>query len=191
MPLHITDSQSVIAAFFIVIGIVIVLGIFIAVRKKRSKALKNRFGTEYDRAVLEHGSTQKAESRLSERETRVEALKLHELSATERERFLTDCMGFNPASSTIPRPPSLRQTTSSIPSSKPAAIPGQLRAARRRPLRLLPLVMENYRNAHAIAVRTDPREATTEELRNAMIQYRNTFDYLIQVGKPIEVKTAA
>ena len=51
--------------------------------------------------------------------------------------------------------------------------------------------MENYRNAHAIAVRTDPREATTEELRNAMIQYRNTFDYLIQVGKPIEVKTAA
>jgi hypothetical protein len=192
MPLHITDSQSVIAAFFIVIGIVIVLGIFIAVRKKRSKALKNRFGTEYDRAVLEHGSTQKAESRLSERETRVEALKLHELSATERERFLTDWHGIQSRFVDYPKAAVLEADDLINSLLEARGYPRANFEQRAADLSVsYPLVMENYRNAHAIAVRTDPREATTEELRNAMIQYRNTFDYLIQVGKPIEVKTAA
>jgi len=51
--------------------------------------------------------------------------------------------------------------------------------------------MENYRLANSIAVRTGPREATTEELRTAMIQYRAIFDDLLQVRKPAETRTAA
>ena len=47
-----------------------------------------------------------------------------------------------------------------------------------------PLVMENYRRAHAVAVRLGPVEATTEELRTAMIQYRDIFDELVQAQKP-------
>ncbi len=51
--------------------------------------------------------------------------------------------------------------------------------------------MENYRLANAIAVRPGKVEATTEELRTAMIQYRAIFDELIQPQKPSEIKTAA
>jgi hypothetical protein len=51
--------------------------------------------------------------------------------------------------------------------------------------------MENYRVAHAIAVRPGRAEASTEELRTAMIQYRTTFDELVQAQKPIETRTAA
>jgi hypothetical protein len=51
--------------------------------------------------------------------------------------------------------------------------------------------MENYRVANAIAVRPGRADATTEELRTAMIQYRAIFDELVQAQKPIATRTAA
>ena len=45
-----------------------------------------------------------------------------------------------------------------------------------------PLVMENYRAAHGIAVRQAAGQASTEELRQAMIHYRTLFEEL--VGEP-------
>ena len=42
-----------------------------------------------------------------------------------------------------------------------------------------------------IAVRVGQVEATTEELRTAMIQYRTIFDELVQTKKPVEIRTAA
>ncbi len=54
-----------------------------------------------------------------------------------------------------------------------------------------PRVMENYRVAHAIAVRPGRAEASTEELRTAMIQYRTIFDEIVQDQSAQEKKTAA
>jgi hypothetical protein len=54
-----------------------------------------------------------------------------------------------------------------------------------------PRVMDNYRLAHDIAVRPGRVEATTEELRTAMIQYRGIFDELVQSPKAVEARTAA
>ena len=51
---------------------------------------RNRFGSEYDRAVLKHGSPRKAEAKLADRETRVEALKIRDLGVTERDRFVAE-----------------------------------------------------------------------------------------------------
>jgi hypothetical protein len=51
--------------------------------------------------------------------------------------------------------------------------------------------MENYRVAHAIAVRPGRVEASTEELRTAMIQYRTIFDELVQAERLSEKKSAA
>ena len=45
-----------------------------------------------------------------------------------------------------------------------------------------PLVIENYRTAHAIAVRQRQGQANTEDLRQAMIHYRTLFDELL--GEP-------
>ena len=45
-----------------------------------------------------------------------------------------------------------------------------------------PLVMENYRTAHEIAVRQTRGQANTEDLRQAMIHYRTLFEEL--VGQP-------
>jgi len=45
-----------------------------------------------------------------------------------------------------------------------------------------PLVVENYRSAHNIALRLGRGEASTEDLRTAMIHYRSLFDELVHTA---------
>ncbi|MGA7316480.1 MAG: hypothetical protein WBX22_21200 [Silvibacterium sp.] len=54
-----------------------------------------------------------------------------------------------------------------------------------------PRLVESYRAAHGIAVRPGREEASTEDLRTAMIQYRSLFDELVQVQTPVEIKSVA
>ena len=50
-----------------------------------------------------------------------------------------------------------------------------------------PRVVENYRSAHDIAIRAGKDDATTEELRIVVIQYRSLFEELM---KPANVERA-
>jgi hypothetical protein len=43
-----------------------------------------------------------------------------------------------------------------------------------------PREVEHYRAAHAIAQRNERREATTEDLRQAMVHYRALFEDLLE-----------
>jgi uncharacterized membrane protein YphA (DoxX/SURF4 family) len=52
-------------------------------------------------------------------------------------------------------------------------------------------VVENYRSAHEIALRVGKDEATTEDLRTAMIHYRSLFEELMQVPMIVERKEVA
>ena len=45
-----------------------------------------------------------------------------------------------------------------------------------------PRVVENYRAAHEIAIRQRGGEATTEDLRSALIYYRSLFDDLLETS---------
>jgi hypothetical protein len=54
-----------------------------------------------------------------------------------------------------------------------------------------PRVVENYRSAHGIALRVGKDQATTEDLRTAMIHYRSLFEELVQVPAAIEGKKVA
>jgi hypothetical protein len=47
-----------------------------------------------------------------------------------------------------------------------------------------PLVVENYRVAHDIALRHNRGQASTEDLRKAMVHYRSLFDELLEVALP-------
>jgi hypothetical protein len=47
-----------------------------------------------------------------------------------------------------------------------------------------PLVVENYRAAHAIALRHDGGQASTEDLRKAMVHYRSLFEELLEDSIP-------
>lgn len=192
MGYNFTTIQLISAAVVLVVLILVAIGAFIQRRRERTLALRNRFGSEYDRAVLKHGSAREAEAKLADRETRVETLKIRELGATERERFVTEWRTVQSRFLDHPR----------MAVSEADDLINALLEARGYPEAGFeqrasdvsvnyPRVMENYRVAHSIAVRLGKVEATTEELRTAMIQYRDIFDDLLQAPKAIETRTAA
>lgn len=75
--------------FLIIAVLAILLAVFFAL-KTRTKKLRSRFGPEYDRAVLNNGSTLKAERELEQREKRVQNLRIRPLSAEETDRFAAE-----------------------------------------------------------------------------------------------------
>jgi hypothetical protein len=189
---HFTNIQLIVAAAVLIVVALIAVGAYLQHRKAKTLALRNRFGTEYDRAVLKDGSTKKAEAKLVDRKTRVGAFQIRDLGATERERFVTE---WHTVQSRFVDHPKTAVTEADDLVNALLEARGYPQAGFEQRAAdvsvTYPRVMENYRLAHAIAVRPDRVEATTEELRTAMIQYRAIFDELVQAQKPSETRVAA
>ena len=192
MNLPFTNAQLIVAVFVLIVAVLIAVGAYLEHRKSKTIALRNRFGTEYDRAVVTHGSSRKAENKLADRETRVEALKIRDLEATERDRFVAE---WHTVQSRFVDHPKAAVTEADDLVNALLEARGYPRAGFEQRADdvsvTYPRVMENYRRAHGIAVRPGQIEATTEELRTAMIEYRAIFDELLQAQKPGEHKVAA
>jgi hypothetical protein len=192
MNYHFTTVQLMLAAFVLIVVVIIAVAAYLENRKGKSLALRNRFGTEYDRAVRKHGSTKKAEAKLTDRETRVEALKIRELGANERDRFVAEWQTVQ--SRFVDHPKAAVTEADDLVNALLAARgypPGGFEQRAADLSVTYPRVMESYRVAHAVAVHLGRSEASTEELRTAMIQYRTIFDELVQPEKPSEHKAAA
>ncbi len=50
-------------------------------------------------------------------------------------------------------------------------------------------IVENYRTAHEIAVRNERGQASTEDLRKAMIHYRALFEDLLEIQQDEQAAT--
>ena len=188
---HITNSEFLMAAVVLVIMILVAVGAYLERRKTKTLALRNRFGAEYDLAVL-RTAPRKAESKLADRETRVQAMKIRDLSTSERDRFIVEW--HNVQSRFVDQPMAAITEADSLTNTLLVARGYPVSEFEQRAADLsvtYPLIMENYRLAHGVAVRTGQVEATTEELRLAMIQYRAIFDELVQPQKPRETRVAA
>ncbi len=189
---HFTNTQIISAAVVLVFLVVVAIVGFVHRRGTRTKGFRNRFGSEYDRAVLEHGSSRKAEAKLADRETRVDALKIRDLGATERERFVAEWQTVQ--SRFVDHPKAAVTEADDLIAALLEARGYPKGGFEQRAADVsvtYPRVMENYRGAHAIAVRPGRAEASTEELRTAMIHYRAIFDEIVQDQSPQEKKSAA
>jgi hypothetical protein len=192
MHLQFTNMQIAIAVFVLVLVAAIAVGVYLKHRKTRTLAFRNRFGTEYERAVVTHGSSNKAEAKLADRQARVEAFKIRELGAPERERFVAEWQTVQ--SRFVDHPKSAVTEADDLINALLLARGYPQAGFEQRAADVsvtYPHVMENYRLANAIAVRPGRVEATTEELRTAMIQYRAIFDELLQTQKLNQNRTAA
>lgn len=192
MGYYFTQTQLIAAAVVFIVLVAVAVGAFMERRRNRTLAFRNRFGTEYDRAVLKHGSAREAEAKLADRESRVEALKIRELGVTERERFVTEWHTVQSRFVDHPRAAVTEADDLINALLEARGYPQASFEQRAADVSVhYPRVMENYRIAHSIAVRLGQAEATTEELRTAIIKYRDIFDDLLQAQKPIETRTAA
>jgi len=191
MNINLMDPKLVAVAIVVVLVIVVAGALYMRKRKNTTAGLRNRFGPEYDRAVKQHGSERKAEAKLADRETRVDMLKIRDLDLAERERYVAQWQAVQSRFVDYPKGSVTEadELVSSLMQTRgyPVADFDQ-RAADISVDH--PRVVENYRSAHAIALRLGKGEASTEELRTAMIHYRSLFDELVQV-QPVGDKRVA
>jgi hypothetical protein len=189
---HFTNAQLISAVVVLIFLVFVAVVGFVHRRGTRTRAFRNRFGSEYDRAVLEHGSSRKAEAKLADRETRVDALKIRELGVAERERFVAKWQTVQ--SRFVDHPEAAVTEADDLIAAllEARGYPQANFEQRAADVSVhFPRVMEDYRRAHSIAVRLGQVEATTEEQRTAMIQYRAIFDDLLRTPDSIAARTAA
>jgi hypothetical protein len=74
------DPKVVVLAVVVILIIAVLVVLYVRKRRNASADLRQKFGPEYERAVLEHGSERKAEAKLADREKRVEKLHIRELA---------------------------------------------------------------------------------------------------------------
>jgi hypothetical protein len=174
--------QWAVALIAILAIIAIAEGIWILLRKRRSEHLRGRFGPEYDHAVQEHGNRGRAESALETREKRVERLHIRPLEAKDRGRFAeawhTDQSRF------VDDPEGAVTEADRLVTEVMKARGYPVADFEQRVADISvdhPRVVENYRAAAEIAQRHKRGEATTEDLRKAMVYYRDLFDDLLEM----------
>lgn len=169
---------------WVLIAVIVVLLVFIAlllVREQRSRRLRKSFGPEYKRVVAEHGDQSAAEQELAERRERVDQFQIRPLEPTAREEYLQRW-----------------GTTQRRFVDEPVEAVGEAHMLVQQVMRDRgypldedfdqraadisvehPDVVENYRAAHAISVRANNGQATTEQLRQSMVHFRALFDDLL------------
>lgn len=161
------------------------------VGRRQSRRLQQRFGSEYSRVVSERGDRTKAEAELIAREKRVERLELVALSSQDAAKFseawgeLQTRFVDNPRGVVVEADRLVRDLM--VKRGYPMA------DFERRAADISvdhPAVVEAYRSARAIAVRDQRGEASTEELRKAVVYYRTLFDELLEVRHPREIPAA-
>jgi hypothetical protein len=172
-------SLGVIVVVFIIVVIAVIM------RRRRSRHLKQWFGPEYDRAVLEQqGDSRRAEAVLVNREKRVLAFPLRALSAGDREGYAAEWMTVqlhfveNPSAAVgvAERLISRAMIDRGYPESDFEQKAADLSVS-------YPTLVQNYRAAYEIMARHGDSHATAEKLSQAMGYYRSLFDELLEPAK--------
>jgi hypothetical protein len=81
-------DPKILTAIIVIVAILAVVAVFLVARRRKTEHLKQKFGSEYDRVVHQHGDPQRAETVLAAREKRVSHFELRSLPPTERERYV-------------------------------------------------------------------------------------------------------
>jgi hypothetical protein len=172
-------SPTQIVVLVIVIVVLVAAGIF-AWTAMRRRSLRERFGPEYDRVVAEQDSRTAAERELRDRERRHAELTLTELTPESRARYTQEW-----------------EELQVLFVDDPARAVGaadelvtRLIAERGYPTedyddQLAHLSVDhartlgNYRDAHEIHLANERGEASTEQLRQAVVHYRTLVSELL------------
>ena len=173
------DNEMLMTIAIVVVAAVVVAAIWALMRRRRTMALRERFGPEYDRALQSANTPAEAERELERRQRRVETFSLRALTPDDAQRFGA----------------AWRTVQARFVDDPPNAVIeadhliAEVMRARGYPIedperRLADLsvehapVVSHYRAGRDIVVRHRLGEASTEDLRQAMVHFRALFDEL-------------
>ena len=176
------NTQTLAIVIAVAVILVAVVG-WLVYSKQQSKRLRQRFGPEYDAAVKRMGRAQ-AEAQLKKREKRVASFEIVDLPPAEVTRFsqawtrLQGSFVDDPKGVLIEADRLVRELL--IKRGYPVA-DFELRAADISVDH--PVVVKNYREAQRIVSLDQRGDASTEDLRKAVVHFRALFDELLGTQK--------
>jgi len=176
-----TYSWAILAGAVILALVIGAAVAWLIIRRRHARQLRQKFGREYDHAVEKTGSKRQAETELQRREERVRQFDIRPLPAQQRAAYRD----------------SWRQVQANFVDAPVRAVAEadelvtEVMQKRGYPMGDFeqrtedlsvdhPVVVENYRAAHDIALRSDRGQADTEDLRQAMVHYRVLFEDLLE-----------
>src|SRR3954466_9836425 len=164
----------------IVVVVVVIVAALAASRQRRTANLRDKFGPEYERAVDASDDRRGAEHDLLDRARRRDRLEIRPLPEAARARYAEQWRG-------------IQERFIDDPAGSVTAahtLLDQVMAERGYPTHDFeeqadlvsvdhPRVVENYRAAYAVNQRQRDGQATTEDLRDALVRYRSLFEELL------------
>jgi hypothetical protein len=173
--------MSPIAVIILIIVILVVLAaVALGVRASRRKKLQSTFGPEYDRVVADTGSRSDAEKELREREKRHAELELKPLSPESQAKYSAS---WEEVQIQFVDNPEQAVTTADDLVTRLIAERGYPTGDYDDQLANLSVeharTLGHYRDAHEISLRNANGEASTEDLRQALVHYRALFADLL------------
>jgi hypothetical protein len=170
----------------IVIAVITVVLAWVYAERRLRVHLQSRFGPEYERTVARVGDARRAEAELAEREKRVSTYHIRQLNPEERDRLGTR---WRAVQAKFVDDPAAAVTDADL-------LVTDVMTARGYPMNDFdhraedltvdhPDVVQNYRQARDIARRHSRGEASTEDLRQAVVNYRSLFSTLLEEHHPV------
>jgi hypothetical protein len=176
----------VITAMVVIVAVGIVAALS-ASRRTRTKRLKERFGPEYERTVVEAGEQKAAEKELAARERKRDKLDILPLAPealqqyANRWRIVQTAFVDNPSSAVG----DADQLVTEVMHERGYPVDDFDQQAADISVDH-PGVVENYRAAHGIHLLQQERDVGTEQQRQAFVHNRALFEKLLETEKNID-----
>ena len=175
------DSETLMLIGTVVVVLLVGIAVWAYASRRRRVSLRERFGPEYERTVQAVGPT-RAEAVLRERADRVSRFNLRKLTQDQADAFAREWRRVQ--GRFVDDPAGAVGEADQLVTQVMTARGYPLEDFDRRADDLSvdhPVVVQNYRTARALALRRQRNEAGTEEMRQAVVNYRALFDELLEV----------
>jgi hypothetical protein len=172
-------STGAVIAIVVVVIVAAVVAAITAMQLRRRR-LREQFGPEYDRLATELGSSRKAESELAARQRRLAQLDIRPLTREEGARYLGEWTAIQERFVDTPGQAVAEASALVISVMKVRGYPAddEDRAIEALSVDHAP-TLSRYREARMTSERASTGSASTDDLRNAMLQYRALFEELV------------
>jgi hypothetical protein len=185
-------STGAVIAIVVVI-VVVIAAVALGAMEMRRRRLRQQFGPEYDRVVSETGNRRKAEAELSARQRRVAKLDIRPLTSDESARYQGE---WNAIQERFVDTPTESVTQAATLVTMVMRVRGYPTDDHDEAMDALSVdhapTLTRYREARAISERAGSGAATTDDLRNAMLRYRELFHELLGTpADPVRADTGA
>jgi hypothetical protein len=179
-------STAAVAVIVIVAVLVVAALGLLAWRQQQRRRLRERFGPEYDRTVERHSSTREAEQELRAREQRHRELPIRPLDPEACDRYRAEWQGVQERFVDSPQSAVGEADNLLVRVMKDRGYPTEDYDQQVADLSVEHAgTIDRYRTAHDIRGRADSGQASTEDLRQAMVHYRALFADLLGDGESL------